>query len=104
MVRRSAGRFLERNPLDREEEPRKRVPGEVDEKEGQRRQERNRGLAVLDPEADRATVRIDQLVFGIGVKEGEAGEEEKVDNQGGGEETKAASIFFEDSLKHRVQK
>lgn len=96
MVRRGAGRFLERNPLDREEEPRKRVPGEVDEKEGQRGEERNRRLAVLDPEADRATVRVDQLVFGIGVKEGEAGEEEKIKNQTEGQQAEGL-ILFEDA-------
>lgn len=96
MVWRSAGRSLERNPLDREEEPRKRVPGEVDEKEGQRREERNGCLALLDPEADRATVRVDQLVFGIGVKEGEAGEEEKIKNQTEGQQAERL-ILFEDA-------
>lgn len=103
-VRWGAGRSLKRNLLDRKEESRKRIPGQVDEKEGQRSEERERCLAMLDPEADGAAVRVDQFIFGIGVKEGEAGEEEKIENKTHGEEREGLSILFEDFWKHRIQK
>jgi hypothetical protein len=69
--------------LDDEEITGKDVPGQLDQKNSEDCQEWKGRLTMLDPESDGTAVRIDQLLFGIGVKDGESREEKKIDGQGG---------------------
>ncbi len=57
---------------------------------------------MLNTAADRAAVWIDPLIFGIGVKEGEAGEEKKIQDQPDGDQQRRR-VSFDYSGRHGVR-
>jgi hypothetical protein len=94
---------LEGDLIGSEKEPRKRIPREVDQKERQRRQEGERRLDLLNPDADGAAVGIDQFIFGIGMKKGEAGEKKKVDRENDPEQGEEGPVLLRGVLRSHVR-